>query len=110
MAQWDQEAIDKFFISEAQNADVHLNEIARKVEANRSYERIYDQHLARYYVYNYLQGRSFLVARETLLDELRALTKVRFTTPHDAYDEQRFEEFRQHYIAELIRNFDVNQF
>lgn len=104
MTVWDAEAMSKLFISEAENAERQLRQAAAKAKMNRSFEHVHDQHLARYYVYNYLHGRSFLFSRETLLDELRVLAKTRFTTPHEVYDAQRFEEFRQCYISGLIND------
>lgn len=109
MSAWNAEAMSKLFLSEAESADRHLSEVADKAKTNKSFAQIYDQHLARYYLYNYLHGRVFLYSRETLLKELRVLEQTRFTTPHGVYDAERFEKFRQHYISELINDLSAGQ-
>ncbi len=50
-------------------------------------------HLARFSLYNYLYGRTFLFSCETLLEGLRILEKTRFMTHKEVYDAERFEEF-----------------
>lgn len=109
MAVWDAEAISKLFLSEAESEDQRVSEMADKARKNKSLQPVFDRHLARYYVYNYLQGRTFLFSRETLLDELRALAKTTFATPREAFDAERFEQFRQQHIVSLINDLGAKQ-
>ena len=106
MDKWDMDALSEQFFLQAEDADRYLRQVRIKVRSNKSYEHVYDEHLARFYVYNYLHGRTFLASRKALLDELRNLANTPLTSPHDVYDAQRFESNRQIYISELIRQFE----
>jgi hypothetical protein len=105
MEKWDTDAVSRQFLFQAEDADRYLRQVQNKVKSNRAYECVYDEHLARFYVYNYLHGRTFLISRKALLDELRSLANTTLSAPHDAYDPQRFERYRQSYIAEIINQF-----
>ena len=109
MDKWDKGALSKQFLFQAEDAERYLRQVRIKVKSNKSYECVHDEHLARFYVYNYLHGRTFLISRKELLDELRSLANTPLRTPHDAYDAQRFESYRQSYIAELMRQFTINE-
>jgi len=69
---WDEKALSSEFLTQAQDAERYLGEVRRKVKRNRSYERVFDEHLARFYVFNYIHGRTFLSTRQALLRELKS--------------------------------------
>ena len=92
-------------MAKAEGADRYLREIRTKISRTTSYEHIYDETLAEFWVFNYLHGRTFLSTRETLLAELRAFVSTP-ATPHDAYEMDRFRSFRQRVIESLISRFE----
>lgn len=102
---WDPEFMSNGFLFQAQDAERYLSEVRRKVRSNSSYQCVLDDHLARFCVLNYLHGRTFLSSRQTLLKELKRLAAVPFAAPTEAYSPERFEHFRQQYLAQLISRF-----
>ncbi|MGZ5135869.1 MAG: hypothetical protein ACXWCG_12000 [Flavitalea sp.] len=107
MITWDIELLSSRFLNEANNAERYLREVKVKVKTNASYERVYDEHLARFYVFNYLHGRTFLSSKDALLKELKEFLDYT-QTPSDAYDLERFNENRKLYITQLIKEFSYD--
>ena len=106
MEHWDTDRISRTFFSLAMEAERYCNEVRKKVKLNPSYERIYDEHLAKFYVYNYLHGKLFLSSREQLVEELQRMLSYEIKPPPVwCYDLDRFEEYRQFYINVEISNF-----
>ena len=105
MHDWDIDSLNQSFFNVARNAEIYLEEVKNKTKINKSYESVYDDHLAKFYVYNYLHGKTFLVSRQALVDELTNLASLTLKAPHDAYDPIRFESCRQNYIRALIERF-----
>lgn len=106
--EWDIEMICDRFQHEAENTNRYLNEVQTKAKSNFSYQQIYDEYLAKYYLYNYLHGRTFLGSQESLLLELDKLVD---NPPKDvgAYDSGRFEDYYQQYIGGLIEEFSAGK-
>jgi hypothetical protein len=102
---WDAESISNGFLFQAEDAERYLSEVRWKVRSNPSYQCVLDEHLARFYVFNYLHGRTFLSSRQALLKELKRLAAVPIDAPTEAYSPERFEHFRQQYLAQLISRF-----
>ena len=102
---WNPAFISNGFLFQAEDADRYLSQVGRKVRISPSYRFIFDEHLARFYVFNYLHGRHFLSSREALLKELKRLSAAPFPAPAEAYDPERFEHFRKQYLAQLISRF-----
>lgn len=90
----------------AENAERYMLECRRKSATNANYEALHDEHLAKFFVFNYLHGRIFLATREGLLAELRSFLRVQQTAPLEAFDANRFLEWRQRYVASLIRELE----
>lgn len=106
---WNPDLISSEFLFQAEDAERYLSEVRRKVRANPSYQCILDEHLARFYVFNYLYDRTFLCSREALMKELKRLAGVPCDAPAEAYDPVRFEHFRQQYLGHLISRFGPGQ-
>ncbi len=104
MAAWDTDALTRRFLHQAEDAERYLREVRSKVKSNPSYQHVYDEHMARFYVFNYLHGRTFLETQDSLLRELRSLLNAKIPTP-DIYDKERFETYRRRYIEQLIEEF-----
>jgi hypothetical protein len=102
---WNPDLIGNEFLFQAGDAERYLSEVRRKVGVNPSYQCILDEHLARFYVFNFLRDRTFLCSREALLKELTRLAAGPFDAPAQAYNPERFEHFRQQYLAQLISRF-----
>lgn len=105
MTTWNVESLSRRFLSQANSAESYLREVRVKVKTNASYERVYDEHLARFYVFSYLHGRTFLSSKEALLKELKEFSDDTMQTPSDAYDPACFKQHRKLYIAQLIKEF-----
>jgi len=52
MTAWNSETISEQFLAQAKDAERYIREVRVKVNTNSSYQHIYDDHLARYYVFN----------------------------------------------------------
>jgi hypothetical protein len=63
---WNSEELLARYWRQAEDAERYLAEVREKVKRSRSYEHVFDEHMARFYVYNYLHGRAFLETREAL--------------------------------------------
>ena len=104
---WDWRELSAEFLSRAEDSERYLNEIRPKLRLNKSYERVNDETLAKFYVYNYLHGRDFLHTRETLLSALHSLLSVDVPKPKEAFELDRFLEFRRIFIQALIDRFEA---
>jgi len=104
MEQWNAEQISNCFLRQAEEAERYCKEVKSKIKTTTSYERIYDEHMAKFYVYNYLHGRSFLVNINQLITELETMLEYD-VKPSEYYDLERFEEYRQLYINHEITRF-----
>jgi hypothetical protein len=105
MINWNAEALSRRFLAQAVSAEQYLQEVRIKVKTNPSYQNIHDDYLARYYVFNYLHGRTFLASSNALLKELKSMAVHSTPAPREAYEQERFEHYRQQYIAQLINEF-----
>ena len=103
---WDSAALSAEFLSRAKDAELYLGEIRPKIRLNTSYERVNDEALAKFYVYNYLHGRDFLQTRATLLPVLHAFLAMDVAKPTEAFDFNRFLEFRRVFVQGLIHRFE----
>ncbi len=70
---WNLESISHSFLIAAQMSENYLNEIRPKLVSQPTYKLLYDEHLATFYVYNYLHGRTFLESKATLIKELKRM-------------------------------------
>ena len=105
MEHWDTDRISETFRSIAIKAERDYSEVRRKVKLNPSYKMIYDEHLAKFYVYNYLHGKLFLSSREQLVEELQRMLSYEVIPSPECYDLDRFERYRQACINGEISKF-----
>jgi hypothetical protein len=104
---WNPAAAHDYFLHGAEEAERYLREVRSKIKSNPSYERVHDEHLAKFYVFNYLHGRTFLDSRESLLRELNTMLRQPVSTT-EAYDADRFETYRKSYITELMKKYECS--
>ena len=82
----------------------YLAEVRIKVKSNRSYERLYDETLAEFYVYNYLHGRYFLATKGETVAALEVLAGS--PAPKETvFDPERFAAHRLKLIRGLLDRF-----
>jgi hypothetical protein len=60
---WNSEELSAQYRHQAEDAERYLAEVRGKLKRSRSYEHVFDEHMARFYVYNYLHGRTFLESK-----------------------------------------------
>ena len=101
MEKWDKNQVSIRFLRQAEDAERYLQEIKGKVESQPTYEHLFDEHLARFYVYNYLHGRTFLSSERELLSELQRMLEYD-VNPNECYDIEWFERLRKTYINQEI--------
>lgn len=105
MTTWNSDAVSQQFLVQAEDAERYLQEVRVKVKSNSSYQHVHDEHLARFYVFNYLHGRTFLASRDALLKELQSMAAHAIPAPREAYEGERFGRYRQQYVNLLISQF-----
>jgi hypothetical protein len=99
---WNPESMSRSFISAAEDAERYMKQCKSKVAQTDRYKELHDEHLAKFYVYNYLHGRTFLETREQFLAELREMVAADYPAPHEAFDPNTFTTWRKSYIQNLI--------
>lgn len=104
MKPWDIEALSRRFEAAASSAERYMYECRDKLRLGRSaqYRVLHDEHLAKFYVYNYLHGRDFLESPKRFLSALKELLNYQETPPSNAFDGKTFLDWRQRYIRALI--------
>jgi len=104
MTAWNPDALTKRFLNQAEDTERYLREVRSKVKHTTSYQHVYDEQMARFSVFNYLHGRTFLETQDRLLQELRSL--LAGVGPNlNVYDKERFETYRRRCIQQLIDEF-----
>ena len=106
MEAYNETAVSEHFLWVAEAAHRYVQEVRGKLKSNSSYEHVHDDHLAKFYVYNYLHGKMFLVSLASLLAELSRLQASTHSAPREALDASRFEQYRQSHIADLIERYE----
>jgi hypothetical protein len=102
MAMWDSEELSVRYRHQAEDAERYLAEVRGKLKRSRSYEHVFDEHMARFYVFNYLHGRTFLETRKALLQELEAMKRGELRAESEVFDRERFERYYRTYIEQVI--------
>jgi hypothetical protein len=101
---WDREGLHSEFLRKAQNAITYVEEVRVNAKSNRSYERLHDEALAEFYVYNYLHGRSFLATKGETVAALEVLAATPAPTER-VFDSQHFIGHRIRLIRVLLDRF-----
>jgi len=107
MSEWEPEQISRQFRFIGDEAERYFLEAKEKAKYNKSYERIYDEHLAKFAVYNYLHGRLFLATRESLVTELKRMLGNPREPLSEVLDPERFTKYWKEYVNQLISEYDV---
>ena len=100
---WNSEELSAQYLHQAEDAERYLAEVRGKLKRNRSYEHVFDEHMARFNVYNYLHGRTFLQTREELLRELEEMKRGKLPADPEVFDRERFERHYRTYVEGEIR-------
>lgn len=99
---WDPESMSPSFVFAAESAERYMLECKSKLSRSDRYKELHDEHLAKFYVFNYLHGRTFLQTREKFIAELERMLGEDYAPPHEAFDPQIFTTWRRRYIQNLI--------
>jgi hypothetical protein len=107
---WDEKAVSEGLLARAKNAEDYLRELRTKIDYNPHYKVLYDEALARFYVFNGVAVSASLDTRQSFLKELKSKEKNPFRieerAPYSgAYDADRFAEFYRKCASELIEEF-----
>jgi hypothetical protein len=103
---WDSERLSQEFLTKAKACERYLDEIRTKLHVTRSFELIFDEALAEFYLFNSLHGKPFLATRDQLLAGLRGLLKVEVPRVLGILDFERYKVVRQNILESLIRRFE----
>jgi hypothetical protein len=98
---WNRDAVRAYFAARSESDEQYLKELKGRLVIRPTYQGIYDQTLASYYVHNHFRGRSWLSTRDEFL---RALGNLEISAvPTDTYfDRERFATFRLNLIRALF--------
>lgn len=103
MKYWDPDELSKHFESTALSAEMYVGQCRANARKDDRYKALHDEHLAKFYVYNHLHGRTFLETEARFISYMQTfLTDATHVAP-DAYDRQRFLSWRKIYINEAIK-------
>ena len=102
---WDVESVSRSFQYRADSTDRYLQEIGPKVQNRPAYEIVYDMHLAEFWVYNYLHGKTFLQSRDTLVAELRRMLAAGPPEDARAFDRNAFARYWRNEVTAALANF-----
>lgn len=100
---WNPKALSDSFRSRADFAERYADELARRKNKGETERDLHDEHLAIFYVNDFLVERSFLDSREELVAALREYVKrgpVSFST---AIDPERFRAHWERVANNLIK-------
>jgi hypothetical protein len=103
---WDPERLNQEFLAKTKACELYLDEIKAKLHVTRSFELIFDEALAEFYVFNSLCGKPFLATRDQFLAALRGLLKMEVPKVLGILDFERFKAVRQNVIENLISRFE----
>lgn len=103
---WDPERLSQEFLVKAKACERYLDEIKARLHVTRSFELIFDEAHAEFYVFDYLHGKPFLATRDQVLAGLRGLLKTEVPKVSGILDFERFKVVRQNSIESLIRRFE----
>jgi hypothetical protein len=106
---WDPERLSQEFLVKTEACERYLDEIKAKLHVTRSFELIFDEALAEFYVFNGLHGKPFLATRDQFLAGLRGLLKTEVPKVLGIFDFERFKVVRQNIIENLIRRFEKDE-
>ena len=101
-SKWNWQEVSDRYLRIAEEAERYMEEVRQKMGDSLTYQMIFDEHLAKFYVYNNLHGKLFLETKELLIEEVTNLLKTDSPIPRDAYDAQRFLHYRQIYLRGIL--------
>jgi hypothetical protein len=102
---WNPKSVNEIFIYRGREAHLRLKECVARAKTTRTYQTFADEAAAKASVYDYLDGRSFLLSRETLLSALRELLAMH-PPKVEVFDRESFVQARLSIIHGLIREFE----
>lgn len=95
--QWDTEKISNEYFRQAREAERYCREIKAKINTTSTYKSVFDEHMAKFYVYSHLYEKTFLKSKATLMSELKSMLSQK-AVPVECFDLDRFHKEREIYI------------
>lgn len=95
---WDKKQISRSYEDTAQQAENYLNRCREGAKTQEGYKPLHDEHLAKFYLYNYLHGRIFLESPSELLRELQRLLGSPPKPPRECFDPECFVSWYRVYV------------
>ena len=108
MSKWDPEQISRQFRFTGDEAERYVLEVKKKIKYNKSYERVHDEHLAKFSVFNYLYDRQFIETKESLVAELKRMLNDPRAPLSEALDPERFTRYWKEYVEQLLSQYEGN--
>ena len=102
---WDVESVSRSFEYRAKSTDRYLQEIGPKVQDRPAYKAVHDMHLAEFWVYNWLHGKTFLQTRDTLVAELRRILAEGPPKGAGAFDQDAFARYWRNQVSAALTDY-----
>jgi hypothetical protein len=95
---WNVTSASRGFESTARNAETYLERCKEGAKTREGYKKLHDEHVAKFYLYNYLYGRTFLDSPLSLWRELQRLLASPPTPPSECFDRAWFTSCYLSYV------------
>ena len=115
MKTWDSDSARNSFAAIADAAERYANELSRRIKSdpkNQSdYVReLHDEHLAKWYVYDWLAHSSCLESREQLKAEVRSKLDSVFVFQHyGVFNKDNFQKHWRQYMESVLKTYSEAQ-
>lgn len=101
---WKPERISRSYEDIASVAEQYIGRCKEGAKTREGYKKLHDEHVAKFHLYNYLYGRTFLDSPEKLFCELKRLRSSPPTPPRECFDGDWFTSWYVSYVrGELNR-------
>ena len=104
MEAWDPKEISKRFLVQAQEAERYSKEAKGKMSRTDTYQKLFDEHWAQFYVFDALHVSAYLASKEQLIFFLNQMLQNK-PTPFGACDGDYFETQRLKCLNQLIAQY-----
>ncbi len=104
---WSVTSVSRHFESTARNAEIYLERCKEGAKARDGYKKLHDEHVAKFYLYNYLHGRTFLDSPQSLWSELQRLLVSPPSPPSECFESDWFAICYASFVRAEMRGLEV---
>ncbi len=104
---WSVLKISQSYEHAALEAERYLMKCKERAKTRDGYKKLHDEHVAKYYLYNYLHGRTFLESSGTLWSELNRLLSSPPSAPSECFDRDWFTTCYLSYVRGAMRGLEA---